>query len=581
MTASETGASAFGKRAAARSPSAPAGGARIRLLWPVALAVLVAELLLQWFPVTGVFLMLLGAPLWSMVLVNLVLILFALDAWRAAMPRWLVAVPAAVYLANFAASAVSYLDYAALAADAARQNAAQSLSYDPAREVLVTADGDGQDLVLDYRIPVVFTPNPNAAPASHLSVRAAPKPVCEEIGGASVVGPVQVLGAVTRGRSYDNLCLLRMFEDPALPAVTLSSSEQTSASADRLLKYQMTTFRAVGPDGQVASRRIGVGAVLSPIPAPVIGCVLNDAANRWQCVAELLRLPVGIGRQGGATSDSTADAIATLLGLQPRSLTVVQPPRFLVGAVVHADPREFDSASEAQALSIANNLLKAQTQADLDALPAYLAGDNASTDPALATTVARHADQVAALADRMSTAYEQAVDGDHSNRIYTLGTILAALPADAFARVGPRLLQVAQGQSADQWAPETLIVRFGDLAPASADYLRRQLVAVRDPMAVEGAVLGLCRAGPVMQADGPGIVAAVSRIRGPTRQAAFIALRRMGRYDLAQRLAGRPSAYDHALFEGEAAHVTPASPRTVCRVEGRLANNLPDAAWLR
>ena len=573
-----TGTEAFGKRPGARPTRAPATGGRLPPLWPWALAALIAEILLQWFPVTGVFLMMLGAPLWSVVLVNLVLVLFAVDAWRGAMPRWLVAVPAAIYLANFAASAASYLEYRSLVDDVARQNAAQRLPFDPTREALVITGGSGEDLVLDYRIPVVFTPNPNAAPASNLSLRAAPKSVCDEI-GAAILGPVQAMPAVSGGRVYDNLCLLRMFEDPALPVVSLSASKQTGVA--QLLTYEMTTVRAVGPDGQAASRQVGVAGVLSPIPQPVIGCVLNDAQNRWQCVADLVRLRVGIGGQPGAKAEPpTAGVIAALLALQPRSLTVTHKGGFFPFAKVRADPSEFDAASQAQVTALADQLLQAQTAADIRQLPDYLAG-GPTEDNGFATTLARHADQVASFADRMSAAYEQAVDSDQSNRVYTLGTILAALPEDDFARVGPRLLQVAGGQGERRPVPETLIARFGDLAPASTPYLRR-LLAGRDGMAIDGAILALCRAGANAQADGPAIVAALRLNSGvQSREAAFVALRRMGRFDLAQTIEGPRRAFDHAYFEGDAAQITPDSPRTVCRLGGAIANNLPDVAWLR
>jgi hypothetical protein len=42
---------------------------------------------LQWFPLTGVFLMLAGAPLWSIALVNLAMIGVAFEALTAFVPR--------------------------------------------------------------------------------------------------------------------------------------------------------------------------------------------------------------------------------------------------------------------------------------------------------------------------------------------------------------------------------------------------------------------------------------------------------------------------------------------------------------
>ena len=63
---------------------------------------------LQLFPVTGIYMMFLAAPFWTMILINLGFGLMARDAWRDPAQRWLMILPLIWFGGYFVVTSVSH-----------------------------------------------------------------------------------------------------------------------------------------------------------------------------------------------------------------------------------------------------------------------------------------------------------------------------------------------------------------------------------------------------------------------------------------------------------------------------------------
>ncbi|MGA0602177.1 hypothetical protein ACO2Q3_15830 [Caulobacter sp. KR2-114] len=555
----------------------------------------------QWFVWTGLLLMMLGAPAWSIVLVNLLLITIGIDAWRRALPRWTLLVPILAYGGNLAASGAGFVQYLGVKAEIDGRNAATPMAFDPAREALVTDYQTLKPLVSGYQLPAAFI-DANARPyplpghyrrftrrgaaeplvmppspaPSYRSARLWLKADCDAV---EVTDAIQVRTApVDVDRvPLANACLLEMPETPAAPLVT---SQRTQAKGGGgLLETAIWTLGVTGPGGAGATRVYGTAAILMPIPLPVIGCGLNDADSRWDCTAQLLRFPMPLGVSGKSGDDAGAAALASALNLQPRTIRIVRPSRGLFdrgAAEVDAAETVRISGDRAPVLALIDGL-QAQRRADASArLDEVLAGRSPRVETGFGAVMAPHADQLAARADAMMGLLEDAVAHRDDGMVWEIGQVVAALPPAAFDRISGRLIALAPRAGWFARAP-TLLTRLGDAAPASGPVLRQALNAP-DRMATAGAVLGYCRAGGRLP-DGPQAIAETTqRLRRSidVGEAAYVAFLRLGRPDLAVVPPRRQTDW----FDAIKRTVTPASPRSVCRIDGRRPWNLPTAAWL-
>lgn len=544
-------------------------------IWPFAVGALLVVEGLQRFPPTGVVLMMMAAPLWPIVLFNLLLLAVVADVLRGAAPRWLIAIPALVYGLNLLASAASFVAYLLLALDINSANARATTLVDPARTAIVSERA--QNLVEGFQLPVAYAPPERGGPGQLMAFRVLPEETCEALPLMDMTSPVRK-SFISRGRaSVVNACTLRTPETPRRPILTV---RQSGAPLSGLLEGRVTTITLVQSGGSAIAVRQAEVRILPPIPMLVSGCALNSGQLKWQCQTGLLRLPMRIARDKHADPSAL---VARALGLSPR--TVRQAPRESYQARLAFDDAETRAlASDADAagsLQEARATAAAEVNEQLAALDAWLkpgGGPDLRIDLRLLQT---NADQLAPRADAIMARIERPATSDQGIRQRGMLVELAAsLPPAEFSRVGARFYR-AVATSEEPVDGALVIVRLGDVGPVAWSYLEERMG--EDRFSGMAAVTALCRAGH------PSLAAAMANDRPQMRDTGFayarqevqvVALARMGRPDLARPLVEAMTGPRRAWAERQLREVTPASPAARCRsIRDRLF--LPSLPWLQ
>lgn len=581
----ENQSASFGRRrSSAPSPATPSSWSWVWTpsprsgefpAWPFAVGALLVVEGLQRFPPTGVVLMMMAAPLWPIVLFNLLLLTMVADVLRGAAPRWLIVVPAVVYGLNLIASAASFIAYLLLSLNISSANAQAAIPFDPARNAVVSERA--QSLVEGYQLPVAYAPPERGATDQIMAFRVLPEETCESLPRTDMTSPVRK-SFISRGRaSVSNACTLRTPETPRLPILTVSQSD---APLSGLLEGRTSTITLAPAGGKAIAVRQADVRVLPPIPMLVSGCALNSGHLEWQCHTGLLRLPMRIARDKHADPSAL---VARALGLSPR--TVREAPRENYQARQAFDDAETRAlASDADAagsLQEARVTAAAEVNEQLAALDAWLkpgGGPDLRIDLRLLQT---NADQLAPRADAIMARIERPAASDQAIRQRSMLLELAAsLPPAEFSRIGGRFYRaVATGEEPVDGA--LIIVRLGDVGPAAWSYLEDRMA--EDRFSGMAAVTALCRAGhsslaPAMANNRP--QARDTGFAYARQEVQVVALARMGRADLARPLLEAMTGPRRAWAERQLREVTPASPATRCRsIRERLF--LPPLPWLK
>ncbi len=303
-------------------------------LWFFAVTAIVY--LLQRFPFTGVFLMIVGAAFWSVVLINLGMAGIVLEAvTRRVSLLWLL-LPV-LYLGGFyLAWAHDQKMLARVSVDTARFNAGKSLAFDPERQDLVigrSEDGLGlgvAEFLRDHGLARVFDDNGRVhlIGTGETCKFLADKPGLRSAGIHSqwITRP----GPRRYRPSSTGFCIIAMPGTPDKPVVRVTE-RQIKPDYGRLpvvLREYVATDEA--SRGTVAVRT-GRASPLRRFPGPVLGCALNSGAPSWECFAGFLRktaTPVlpDMPQYGGG-----APVLARMLGLEPNedlAAHAIGPERF-------------------------------------------------------------------------------------------------------------------------------------------------------------------------------------------------------------------------------------------------------------
>lgn len=289
------------------------------------LAILAVFLILQWFPYTGILLMLVGGPIWSAVLINLFLIALAIEVVVGRVSRLWFLLPIIFYGGYWIAAT---LDHLALHEIASRYDAANDqvvTGFDPIRQALVFEGGDsGAWLTQNFALPVAYTVNPNF-PEGYLSNRMIEITACRKVresraaSAAFVHGFGFFDGDLIRGRRMEKrFCALSMPEKPKLPQVVVRRKETRDYEGTLPVRRQTTTITM--PDGHQFELFGGVAAPLSWIPMPIMGCVLDSGAPSWNCGVGFRRKGFTPIVSGNTRYNRDTIVLAKALGLKPMAI---------------------------------------------------------------------------------------------------------------------------------------------------------------------------------------------------------------------------------------------------------------------
>ena len=514
---------------------------------------------LQAFPFTGVFLMMLGAPLWSVLLINAGMIGTAAEAATGRVSRvWLI-LPLAFYGGYWTLAAQDHLRLNALSAAYDAANAGVDIPFDPARQSLAfVEEGSGGWFTRNYALPVAYSVNGNF-PEGYLSHRIMDAATCAKVRETPALSAAFVKtswfhdGDSIRSRRLEKrFCSLSMPERPERPLVQVSRREERTV--DGSLPVTRVTTTVTMPDRTSFRLMGGVAAPLAWLPMPVVGCALNSAAPSWDCGAQFRRdrfTPIVSGR---TRYERDSAVLARALGLRP------VPASDRKGG----DPRIV--------LSRMSTVEHTTLERQLENIDAMIADPLAKVRDWQVGVVASRADALASRAGAIMTGLERAAsfEGKDFYRARESGRILARLLAqvsrDAFAGFGPRILALYARANDKHWLWEVgpLLSRLGEVGPGALPVL------VRAPRSSRlAAAEGLCRVGSAgRSASEPVLLAMWTNARGngsdrDLREVLFVAMRRAG-------VSPPPLSEDEhgrlGRLSAEWADISPRSPSRVCAV---------------
>jgi hypothetical protein len=512
--------------------------------------------LLQLFPVPGIFMMMLAAPFWSVLTVNAGFIGLGVEAATGRVNRLWLILPLLWFGGYGAAAALSRFELIALKKELVRANAGQAVAFDPARNALVfdpggdVLSGAAEELVKSTTLPVAYESNRNFEGASHLSHRLGGAETCRRIREDPAAGAVGIraFGYHRDGRLVEGECLYYAPQDPVLPVYRVSASEGRVEAG--LLARRLATIRIEAPSGRTASLRTATAEPLGWIPLPVIGCAMTS--TNWGCFATFYRSRTHSAGGSEALGGGAVAAVADALRL---------------GARRAGPPAEESAQSVAAAL---DGVTAARTEASLANLDRMLVGDEGRFTVHDVAGLKERPGLLAPRAAKMAAAFAAAASGGVATRekASVLRGLLADLDPADFQRIEDRLLELYDKGRVTIAASDhdPLVTRLGNLGPRALPMLERNIGDGGGGNA--NVILGLCRVG-LAAAGSADTVAAVLRATGRSpggevHSAAYVALLRMGRADLADSDPDSANGYRKSEYEAVRRSVRPSSPPGVC-----------------
>jgi hypothetical protein len=420
-------------------PDLPAG-------WPWSLwffAATIVVYLLQRFPLTGIFLMVVGAAFWSVILINLGVIGVGYEALTGRVSRLWLVVPLLYFGGYYWVYFRNQTALAALRAEYAQFNHGKTLPFDPAAQDLVLDDKQGSMLSTNSFVP--YYGLGRAFDSKGRMSLIGDSEACALLRGNDVYRSAGIYSfglksAKAKGarRGPSGFCSITAPGQPDRPIVRVAG--ESSNSSHSWMPVTTETFRirdeASGTEIVVKSGRAGP---LKILPMPVMGCALNSGAPSWDCFHGFMRddwTPVAPPDQkyGGGTA-----VVAAALGLaktQDFAAIATGPERF------RAIGDAADAKLVAKEIAILERMLANPTEHLRDGWFHHL--------PNRAEVVAPYADRIFAALGTL-----QGSDSKVSETGRNLWRLAAALPEGALAPHRAKMVEWLEPANARPWTVET------------------------------------------------------------------------------------------------------------------------------
>jgi hypothetical protein len=446
---------------------------------------LIVFLALEYFPITGVYLMLAGGSLFAGFIVHLFFASMFVEALTGRVPRAFILVPIIAYGGYYAAYFREGLQVEQLSQKLRATNPGKIYDFDPTVNTLVM--DRAQEFVETHDVPVVYEPNRNF-PEAYLSERLITRAQCRGI-KKDTQNRVFTLGVHFNHIFQENICLLRFPERPAnkVVKVTLLGDPQIWAHHNEIRRQ---TTEIIVDDKTVGSFTRAFIWRLPTFPYLAIGCALIDQPSSWRCFAGFNRSFMTIdGTPDTVDSAKFDDPISVMLGI--RKYAAADLSNFA----------GFDSNS--QALDSAHKEPEKVENGVFDVLDAIIDGQNPKTPFNLGYSLATNPDRLAPRADGMARRFVALVRGDirtipnWREQMEALAKAIGALPHEAFVSIaGPLFDLVKEDPDRAMHKYPMIYVRMGEAGTLTLPFYRDQLMAKE----IRGwqrmfPVLALCRIG--------------------------------------------------------------------------------------
>ena len=540
--------------------------------WPVSLwffLITAIVYLLQRFPLTGVFLMIVGAAFWSILLINLGMLgLVAESVTGKANALWLL-VPTLYFGGYYWAYSNDQRMLKAVTAETVRFNQAKSLPFNPDRQDLVFGDPkDGlgisaSDFTQRYGLARTFDSNGRVhlVGTSEACGLLRDKPVFQSAGifahGITRQGERRYL------RKATGFCSIIMPGEPDRPIVRVTE-RQESAKRGRMPIIQREFTARDETNGAEATIRSAVAQPLKRIPMPVMGCALNSGAASWDCFHGFMRgrvaLPPGMAPYG-----SGASLIARLLGLKETddlSVHAIGPERFKPMA------DRADAELTAKELALLERILASPETYFKDSWFRHLGNRPDAVEP--------YGDRIFEALGKLQQSDLRVSDNGRA-----LWKLAALLPEPVIARHRPQVIEWMKPGALRPWTDQTWqAFALLDLA----DPVQRDIVLARleRPQGYTTDLLpGFCRMGAAMPQDAKDRLLGIWRARGKLAEERgnyrphedvlfYLTLNRIGLKEQAGKVDQR---YMGSTYLGIWDEITPDSPEDVCGMSVNDLNN--------
>jgi hypothetical protein len=532
--------------------------------------------LLQSFPYTGIFLMMVAGPLWTALLINAGFVGLGVEALAGrAAPGWLLA--PLLWFGGYAG--VRALEWRQIAAERKRLeaiNARLALPFDPAhQDILVQAAPGGSGgggglaspLLQQHDIARVYSKGDWTGAGARVHRLLELKTVNDLVQGYDLVTagissrPVPKSG----GRHWQTSGSLKEIvypQEPSRPVVQLTILPQEKAKRGTL--PIVCTPVDIEMPGAPAQRLVtGTASPLRLLPMLVAGGALDSGTPAWRLFVGFLRskpVPLVEGTEGYGAVHLTIGRVLGLARLAPED----HPP---------SDP--------GQARRQVETVTADKIEAELDKLRAMIADPETRHKDAPFGLLRRRPALVAEFAEAMLGAMEIAYAAEarwgETGRV--LASLLARAPEETLQALKPRLLAfyappLGDGDK-DDWRAKTeqLLARLGEFGTDALPIVvqggfrqRRGKAAAHD-----WALQAICRLGaPARAAAGARVLAIWNerpRDPDPIREDmffwAYLALLRMG---MKAEAGPVKQFYRGSWFERAYADITPDSPAEQCAI---------------
>ena len=271
--------------------------------------------ILQAFPLTGFFLMFVGAVIINGWLILLALLAMFTEALTGRVSRWLVLVPIVAVGGYYTLLAYEWSRLPTLPQAAGLEETADGLVYDPAQHEIDWRKTNPNYLLARYKVPRVY--DVGAQTFRIVGETRSCEKISNRVNAAGV--PIGI-------------------KPPTMEQFFCFSTVDASVPASRLIAFEERYSRPVVSgvptvvqsvtahlDDRDIGRTFTLNAdVLRPFPQLLVGCGLNSAAAKWECGIHLSRDRVGVWPASTSTErlfsqTSITDQIAKMLSIPPRS----------------------------------------------------------------------------------------------------------------------------------------------------------------------------------------------------------------------------------------------------------------------
>lgn len=497
-------------------------------------ALLLASVALQFVPILGTALLVIGGAGLALVLF---LICLALEAAFGRIPRVFALIPLAAVALGFTIYLVQDSEIAKLEAQLRETNPGRVMQFDPDVHDLVTEGAKG--FVQAHRIPVAYKESRHHQPQGYLSHRLILEGDCRSIQKDPLH---RVMRQWVRGKDQrtsgsgrptpPRICMLWFPEVPEKPVVRAAVEDRETRT--RGLEIRDRVYRIEYEGRNLGEYRTASVYRYHRIPIPVIGCTLVPAAPRLACLARfqgsweaLDAVPADVDQA------KFAHPIAIMLGIR----------KYL--------PGELDSfagfAANESALQSARDDKARVDDAAFGVLESLFGDHRVVPDWTLSRSLVRNPERLAGFAEGMVAHLEELLDKPRGAvptapvRKDILSKAISALPPETFRSHAQRVFALVSREGLWRSFP-ALYIRAGVAGETAMPFYRDQLLNRSIAPSLKFLPpLALCRVGTADQAAIAFLkseflsVDTLKPHEDAYHQAVFIALVKLGEADFVRR----------------------------------------------